>query len=228
MCRPAVEYKSEHCAYTLEVWKMKNNSDKMNSILVSGVIILIICLISGIRFLVQAFQGVTAFGDAIHVGLILCGDGLLMMLAGAMYQRFRAARGIVKNSTVNTYFLGMVLAGIFLVARSGYMEFIRLDFFDEEAGLWDTFFINGAGIFLIGTVFSSTLMIKRYILKKAGTLFLGFLWFAWTAVLLTGFARFAFGYSGYGITEYIAYAIPVVWLGVPVFAAATAHAMNRR
>ena len=54
MCRPAVEYKSEHCAYTLEVWKMKNNSDKMNSILVSGVIILIIGLISGIRFLVQA------------------------------------------------------------------------------------------------------------------------------------------------------------------------------
>ena len=180
---------------------MKNNSDKMNSILVSGVIILIIGLISGIRFLVQAFQGVTAFGDAIHVGLILCGDGLLMMLAGAMYQRFRAARGIVKNSTVNTYFLGMVLAGIFLVARSGYMEFIRLDLFDEEAGLWDTFFINGAGIFLIGTVFSSTLMIKRYILKKAGTLLLGFLWFAWTAVLLTGFARLAFGYSGYGIAE---------------------------
>lgn len=208
--------------------KQMKSSDKMNSILAAGMIFLLVGSISSIQFLVKAVMGLCDVETAFCVGMTLAEDSLLCILAGITYQRYKTRHGKGRNSTINTYFLGMILAGIVMTARCFLMIFTRLDFCAEESIFWEEFLLKGLIVFLAGAVFSCSLFIKRNIMPDTGYLWLAVIWFCWTVSCLWIFMEVLFSNLLAPVNDILAGILPVIWLAVPTAAAVVSEIICRR
>ena len=207
--------------------KQKKSSDKMNSILAAGMIVLLVSSISAIRFFIQAFTGLYSLETALGVGMTLAEDTLLCILAGLTYQRFKTVRGTGRNSTVNTYFLGMVFAGSFIAVRGFCMVSVHHDLADGSF-FWDEYILGGAAVFLAGVIFSSSLIIKRNILPEISYFWFGVIWFSWTLSCFWIFMEVAFSSFLDPANDLLAGVIPLIWLAVPVAIAVISDVIHRR